>query len=68
VLVDSSLHIRSARWSAQGGWEMEVEHPEELPRRTREEIGMEAAEMTTSDAMDRYGSQSKDSMFFWPPG
>ena len=31
----------------QGGWEMEVEHPEELARgELREEIGMEAAEMT----------------------
>ncbi|MGD0891057.1 MAG: NUDIX hydrolase [Terracidiphilus sp.] len=30
----------------QGGWEMEVEHPEELARgELREEIGMEAAEM-----------------------
>jgi 8-oxo-dGTP pyrophosphatase MutT (NUDIX family) len=31
----------------QGGWEMEVEHPEELARgELREEIGMEAVEMT----------------------
>jgi len=31
----------------QGGWEMEIEHPEELARgELREEIGMDAAEMT----------------------
>jgi ADP-ribose pyrophosphatase len=31
----------------QGGWEMEVEHPEELARgELREEIGMDAAQMT----------------------
>jgi ADP-ribose pyrophosphatase len=31
----------------QGGWEMEIEHPEELARgELREEIGMDAAQMT----------------------
>jgi ADP-ribose pyrophosphatase len=36
----------------QGGWEMEVEHPEELARgELREEIGMEAAEMTYLGAL-----------------
>jgi ADP-ribose pyrophosphatase len=36
----------------QGGWEMEVEHPEELARgELREEIGMDAAQMTRLGAV-----------------
>jgi hypothetical protein len=38
----------------QGGWEMEVENPEELARgELKEETGLEAAEMTTWEAVDR---------------
>jgi len=36
----------------QGGWEMEVEHPEELARgELREELGLEAREMTLLGAL-----------------
>ena len=55
----------------QGGWEMEIDSPEELARgELREEIGLEAAEMTClgMSSGSPTVSPGRSSTSFWPPG
>ncbi|MGA2539069.1 MAG: NUDIX hydrolase [Terracidiphilus sp.] len=53
----------------QGGWEMEVQNPEELARgELKEELGLHAAEMTYLGWLwIAYGFLRQKQMSFWPP-